>query len=702
MRKSIFHIRIQIILLYCLIIILGITPIRQALAQTPEIQLRGLSHVSAVYDIEVAGDYAFALERGTLRVLSIREPFQMQEVASLKFDPPRARIARLGSRLYLTGFHQPLGVIDIAKPTAPKWIGEWSEFVVWNDGFEIDGEHGYIVTQAESGELTLKILDLTIGSDSPSVLGQINIGKAIVSGISSSSNMGGLHISGGKAFIVVAASASGQHGFLIEVNVENPSAPTVNQIYPLPDNERFLDVHVSDSLVYLLRNDEVVGLTVFKLRVGPNLERLGEASHPDIYAPMDLVCIGSVVYATVKGGIHLVAFDVSDPRLPRVSFEHTTPDIWAAGLGMTIVDDRLYVAGDAGPSPVFDISEPANPHLLGYWMFEGGYAGAIAHTEKLVLVGNVLGGYFVIDASDPSEPKRLARMTPHLDPKNYKWDMIVTLAACETKAIVAYERNGVEVVDLKDPADPIVLARFNPSGLVLSAVMTPTHAYLGSRNAAAGQTPYFFDESSFTYGGSVEVVDLQDPLRPRSLVTVDVGGPVTDLDLLGSLLLAVQADGSLTVFDVTDPESPQIVGEWEGEGVVDAYPTRTGRIALFNDLPRVALTHRTASWNTVLSILDLSDIARPRLIGRQKFPKQTIPGTLVGVYEHFVVVYNGHQFSLVDAQDPSNLRIELFQPLPVTEPYYEDAFVDLSVNGSFIYLTMHERGLWIFELSQKP
>ncbi len=679
----------------CLLVIIMVAPILQTSAQTAEIQLRGLSRVSAVYDIEVVGDYAFALERGILRVLSIKEPFQMLEEASLEFDGPRVRMARRGNRLYLTGFGRPLGIIDIAKPTAPKWIGEWSEFVVWNDGFEIDGEHGYIVTQAESGELTLEILDLTIGLDTPSVLGRINIG------ITSSSHMGGLHISGGKAFVVVAASAPGQHGFLIEISVRDPSAPTINQIYPLPDNERFTDVHVSDSLVFLLRNDKVIGLTVFKLGAGPVLERLGESSRPDLFAPMDLVCIDSVVYATFKGTIDLVAFDVSDPELPRVCFEHTIPDKWAAGLGMTVNDNRLYVAGDGGPSPVFEISEPASPRLLGYWMFQGGYAGQIAHTEKQVLVGNVGGGYFVIDATDPSQPKRLARMTTDRDPRIDEWDPTVTLAACGTKAIVAYERTGAEVVDLEDPTDPIVLARFTPNGLVLAAVMTPTHAYLGSRKATAGRIPAFYDESSITYGGGVEVVDLRDPLRPRNVVTVDLGGPVTDLDLLGSLLLAVQADGSLSVLDVSDPESPQVVGEWEGDGVVDAYPTRTGRIALHNDLSRVAVTHRTASWNTVLSILDLSDTAQPRLIGRQKFPPQLFPGTLVGMYEHLVVVYNG-QFSLVDTQDPSNLRIDVFQPLPVTEPWWEDPWLDLSMDGPFVYLSMHERGLWIFELSQRP
>ncbi|MCK5352472.1 hypothetical protein KAJ77_07825, partial [bacterium] len=461
------------------------------------------------------------------------------------------------------------------------------------------------------------------------------------------------------------------------------------------------DVHVSDSLVFLLRNDEVHGLTVFKLGAGPDLERLGECSRPDFFAPMDLVCIGSVVYVTFKGAIDLVAFDVSDPRLPRVCFEHTIPDVWAAGLGMTVVDDRLYVAGDGGPSPVFDVSDPASPHLMGYWMFEGGCTGPIAHTEKLVLVGNVGGGYFVIDASDPSHPNRLARMT-NQDLRIGEYDWMVTLAACGTKAIVAYERTGAEVVDLKDPADPIVLARFNPSGLVLAAVMTPTHAYLGSRNAAVGRTPIFYDESSITNGGSVEVVDLQDPLRPRSLVTVDLAGPVTDLVFLDSLLIVVQADGSLSVLDVTDPESPQVVGEWEGEGVVDAYPTRTGRIALHNDLSRVAVTHRTASMNTVLSILDLSNTAKPSLVGRLKFPPQEFSETLVGMYKDIVVVFNG-QFSLVDAKNPSNLQIDLVQPLPVTESWWSGGnFADLRVDGPFVYLSMCERGLWIFELSQRP
>jgi hypothetical protein len=604
-------------------------------------------------------------------------------------------MARRGSRLYLTGFGEPVGVVDIASPTAPKWIGEWSGFVgAWNDGFEIDGEQGYLVTRAESGELTLEILDLTIGSDAPIRIGRIELGRS-GSGVS-----GGLHVARGRAFVLVPVSPAGQRHFLIEVSVQNPAAPTVSWIYPLPDGERFTDVHVSDSLGFLLRDDMVRGLTVFRLRAVPGLERLGESSRPDFFAPIDVLSIGSVVYATFKGAVDLVAFDVSDPRSPRVRFEHTIPDLWAAGLGMTVVDDRLYVAGDGGPSPVFDVSDSASPHLLGYWMFQGGLAGSIARTESLTLVGNVGGGYFVIDTSDPSQPKRLARVTTVRDPRINEWDPTVTLAAFGDKAVVAYERADAEIVDLKDPSDLRVLAKFAPVGLVLAAVMTPSHAYLGHREAAVGRTPDFYDESSITHRGGVEVVDLQDPTRPRSVVTVDLGGPVTDLDLLGSLLLAVQADGGVWVLDVTDPQAPLVVGEWEGQGVVDAYATRTSRIAHDDDLSRVAVTHRTVDWNTVLSILDLSDVARPRLVGKLKFPPQRFPETLVGMHEHRVVVFNG-KLLLVDAQDPLTLRIELTQSLSVTEMWLEDEWFDLSMDGPFVYLSMHERGLWIFELPQR-
>src|SRR5688572_9882797 len=89
-------------------------------ASVPSLSLVGHGRVSAVYDIEAAPPYAFALESGLLNVIDVRNPAAVREVGSLAFDRGRSRMAMRFPYLYLTGFSEPLGVVDISTPTKPR------------------------------------------------------------------------------------------------------------------------------------------------------------------------------------------------------------------------------------------------------------------------------------------------------------------------------------------------------------------------------------------------------------------------------------------------------------------------------------------------------------------------------------------------------------------------------------------------------
>ena len=103
----------------------------------------GRGRISAVYDIDVAPPYAFALERELLHVLDVRDPSNVREVAQLPFDGPRVRSVLKGSYLYLYGFGEPIGVIDVSTPTEPRWLGEAPGSA--SVGMEIVGQMAYLI-----------------------------------------------------------------------------------------------------------------------------------------------------------------------------------------------------------------------------------------------------------------------------------------------------------------------------------------------------------------------------------------------------------------------------------------------------------------------------------------------------------------------------------------------------------------------------
>ncbi len=652
----------------------------------------GLGRISAVYDLEVLPPYLFALERGRLLVLELDEPLHFQEVAHLEVDPHRFRLARHGHRLFLTGF-APLAVVDIADPLRPRWLGQMDGFSSpWSDAFEIAGDRGFLVTRNEASELSLRILDLSDGPSLPSEISRVELG------LEEPGFQGGLAVEDERVWVLAPGPRTRRRSSLAVVDISNSAAPRLERTVPLPEGRRFTDVDVTGSLVSLLIGEEETGLAVFEDTGNGPLRPRGEVVDPSLRAPIDLLTVGSTVFATFKGSIHLVAFDSAGPG-PRLILAHAIPDPLAAGLGMTVANDSLYVSGDGGPSPIFDVSDPTEPRHLGNWDYDGGWAGPMARVGELMLVANVGGGYFVFDLSDPRNPRRLVRIISRHCCQPDEYHPTVILAGEGRLALAVYESGGAEVIDLVDPTRPEVVGEFSVRGLVLAAEMRDSHAFLGYRSVAPGRTPEFWDPEAFIDGGGIEIVDLSTPSASRSVARIDLGAPVTDIAQTGSWLLAAHANGGLTILDVRDKARPEVSSRWPGSGSMDAIPTRTGRVAVGDTLSNVAVTHRGDNNSTSLSILDFSELTSPRLRALLTLPAQSFPQTLLAREKDRIVSFDG-QLVVIDISDPDQPQIELRQPLPITDDWLDES-MDLSVSGGFAYLSMNERGLWVFELPEK-
>ncbi len=664
---------------------------------TRELTLEGRGRVSAIYDIEAAPPYAYALENGMLRVLDVRNPGAVREVGSVAFEPARSRTVLRYPYLYLTGFNSSLGVIDISNPTRPRWVANCPGLAGANgDVFEVADDRGYLVRQEGTagapGPLFLDVLDVA-APGCPRKLGSVALGASVMM----RGEYGGIAQANGRAFMMIARPAGvTNRSELVIVDATASDAPRVVRTVLFPEGKRYADIEVRGDLLFLLEStpQKPNGLAIYRLRAEGEPELIGEALNPDLFFPIDLIVSGDVIYATFKGGAQLVTFDISNIGAPTIANRYRQTDRSSAGLGMALVGKRLYLTGDSGPAPIFDVATPRTPRLLGRWAYDGGLVDNVMLNGASAVLSGAGGDLFFFDVSNHAAPRRLGAYFGAPPVRAGEWQWNVAVAVNGRRAFIAYETVPAEVLDISRPSKLTVLGTVMPRGLVHAVALTATHAFLGYRAPADGKTPLTIDPSSWTARGGIETIDLRDSHAPRSVGRLDLDAAVVDLARHEHFLVAAHADGSITVVDVRNPSRPAILGRVAGSGSNAADGLmRPARVAVSPDSRLAYVAHTDAARDSgTLAVIDLRDPARSRRLGQLILPRsgRTEPALAVDG-SRVAVLLDGREVLIADARDPMNLvaagRFEL-----------KTFAQGLAFRDGALYVAAGEAGLMIFRV----
>jgi hypothetical protein len=659
--------------------------------------LVGRGRVSAVYDIEAVPPYAYALERGFLRVLDVRNPAAVREVGSLAIAWAPTRMALRAPYLYLTG-NGPLGVVDISEPARPHWRGAFPDLTgALGDDFELAGDVAYLVRRdSESRSLWLDVLDIASDPARPHRRGSVDLGTR------STGEYGGIAQTNGRAFVIIERPAGvTNRSELVIVDASMPDTPRIVRTALLQEGKRYHDIDVQGDLLFMLDSSpqKPNGVAVYRLPADRDPELIGEALSPDLRIPIDLQARGDVVYGTFKVGSMLVSFDVSNPSSPKIAASYAQKDRWSAGLGMSLVGERLYVTGDNGPAPIFDISVARAPRLLGRWEYDGGAITDVILDGQLAVLKS-FDGMFLYDVSNPGAPKRVGvdhGATPSRS-SDFQWNIVV--AASGSRAMVAYETLPAQLLDISHPARPVAQGTFTPRGLVHAIVLTPTHAFLAYRAPADGKTARAMDPSSWNGRGGIESVDIRDPRAPHAVGVFTLDAAVTDLARHENRLVAVDAGGALAVVDIRNPDRPAVLGRLAGSGSNGAGAlVRPTRVALSAD-GRLAYVTRTdaAAGTGTLTVVDLSDPATPGVLGRLNLEGSggtELPLAVDGT--RIAVLVGGRDVLIVDAGDPARPVITARHALPPS------MFAQgLAFSHDTVFVGALEDGLLIYHVPPLP
>jgi len=269
-----------------------------------------------------------------------------------------------GSYVY-AAIDSRLAVIDASNPAKPRVVGQTGvlpgsiEDLAWADN------RVYVANHTNG----VRIIDVSNPS-APTELGVCNTpGEAY-----------GIAASGNYVYV-----ADGPAGFQI-CNVSNPSASTVVGSYTDFGWGWGYGVAISGSYAYVGAWDLYV-LNITNPQA-PSYVGSYEPSAPEGYSRKGVAVVGNKVFAgeyryttpgADGGGVRIIS--VSNPANPTAIGFYPSPS--GRVDGMTVVNNRAYVADGDGGLRVVNVSNPAGPVEVGSYDTSG-------DAEKVVLIGNYI------------------------------------------------------------------------------------------------------------------------------------------------------------------------------------------------------------------------------------------------------------------------------------------------------------------------
>jgi hypothetical protein len=355
-------------------------------------------------------------------------------------------------------------------------------------------------------------------------------------------------------FVYLAASGSG----LAVFDVLDPAAPRLVALLPLPGVAT--DIAIAAPYAYVGTQQGVLYSLDLTTPRQPRL--LGQV---EVGGRIVDIAVGSgVVYlACLDQGVAIV--EVNPPQQPRLL--QRWPTVGAA-TAVALHGQQAYVV--AGALDVLDVRRPEMPVLRKRRPLPGAYGVTLWPPYVLIAAGTDGVQVVSMDGHGAVHQSGVARYAARL-------------AVTDTHAFVADTRGGLQILDLAQPTQPRLLTRLDNIGTIVDVVVDGAFAYLANNQQGSG----------------LAVVDIREPAAPRVVAQYRHESTI-DVVVWDGVALVGDVAGVLQVVDVQQPTRPRLLGTL-------AFPGIPHRLAL---LPPYVLV---ASDTAGVHVVDLTQASRPQL-----------------------------------------------------------------------------------------
>ena len=295
----------------------------------------------------------------------------------------------------------------------------------------------------------------------------------------------------------------------------------------------------------------VLGLTVGPAQCEP-LKNLTEVGIFTTSEPHDAEFYKD--YMFIADGNSLLVYNVSNPEKPRLLNKIT--DFDDKVYGISILEDRLYMASGPGWIYVLNISDPENPTKLQQITYLDN-ANDVAVTEKYMYVADTNTGFLIFNFNNQTNPE-LAGMfyvlKSNISGTLQGWAGISIEVSGNYVFLSAEKRIGFYIVDVSDPENPKEV--FHSLGKnVYDIAIRGNDVYLAR---ADGTSEYNLLDVSNPYAPNNTGTFFINEIKDRAAIAVHPSG---------DYIYAASGD-TWHIFKVPDTIPPQIIIDRPQQGEI--------------------------------------------------------------------------------------------------------------------------------------
>jgi sugar lactone lactonase YvrE len=261
--------------------------------------------------------------------------------------------------------------------------------------------------------------------------------------------------------------------------------------------------------------------------------------------------------ASIEHGLQII--DISDPANPEII---GVEEERLKAAGVAVSGNTVYVAADKGGLRIIDVSNPHNPVTISMIGEDESNAAAIhvAVKDKIAYVSRAESGLEIIDVSDPYAPSQIGIAdTP---------GRAIHATIRDNTAFVGDGEGGLQIIDISDPRQPYIIGSVNAE-------------HFTTEIAVSGDTAYMTDGDS-----GLHIVDVSNLQEPRIIGNIDTPGLAAGIAVRKNIAFIGDMTGGLVIVDVSDSESPRIIDTLNTDGFL------TAGVKVINDIVYVANSDR--------------------------------------------------------------------------------------------------------------
>ncbi|MBT7617379.1 MAG: T9SS type A sorting domain-containing protein [Calditrichaeota bacterium] len=304
---------------------------------------------------------------------------------------------------------------------------------------------------------------------------------------------------------------------------------------------------------------------------------------------------------------------------------------WHEARGITIADDIAYLATYQTGMQIIDVSNPAEPRLLGTYDSPG-QTREIAVSGEFAYLADDQGSLRIVDVSDPTHPRETS-FWRHQD-HNIRASAIVF----RDDVVFMMDENYhmIRIIDVSDPANPEYFGEVSSSWACYSADFLGDRLFVSSRDEglvsfdvsnpqdinAIRNSRVRYDTQGYVWDVKISdglayiadgefgmrIINIEDPQNPEEIGFYDTPGNCSDISIEGGFAYLIEAERSVLCIDISDPENPEEVGY---------FASQAKDVQVSDDFVYVAARYEG------LKVADVANPAEPEIIGMIDRPNST-------------------------------------------------------------------------------